>query len=95
MKRGLKAGIPRKIADRPVSKVENNMPSSGNILAELLDVKQVSEIINIPVSTLNKGRMTGTLKGQTPLPRHVKIGKTVRYLRTEIYRWLNELAQQQ
>jgi predicted DNA-binding transcriptional regulator AlpA len=74
---------------------ENITQSNGNILPELLSVEQVSQLINIPVSTLNKGRMTGTLRGQTPLPRHVKIGKTVRYFRDEVYRWLHELAKQQ
>jgi predicted DNA-binding transcriptional regulator AlpA len=97
MKRGIKAGIPKKIADRPmpITMTENITQSSGNILPELLNVKQVSQLINIPVSTLNKGRMTGTLHGQTPLPHHVKIGKTVRYFRSEVDRWLCELAQQQ
>jgi predicted DNA-binding transcriptional regulator AlpA len=97
MKRGIKAGIPKKIADRPmpITITDNITQSRGDILPELLSVQQVSQLINISVSTLNKGRMTGTLQGQTPLPRHVKIGKTVRYFRTEIYRWLCELVQQQ
>ena len=96
MARGIKNGSRKKISDRPVPKVEAaKQPNDGGILPELLTVQQVSHIINVPVSTLNKSRMVGPLREQTPLPRHVKIGKRVRYLRSEVFRWLSELETQQ
>lgn len=51
---------------------------------ELLTLKDVAELLRVPEATLRYWRHLGTG------PRSFRIGRTVRYWRTEVALWLEE-----
>jgi len=53
---------------------------------ELLTIDEVADILRVPVATLRYWRHLGTG------PASFKIGRGVRYLRSEITRWFQEQA---
>ena len=53
---------------------------------ELLTIGEVADILRVPVATLRYWRHLGTG------PRSFKIGRGVRYLRSEVTRWFHEQA---
>lgn len=51
---------------------------------EMLTISEVAEVVRVPVATLRYWRHLGTG------PRGFRIGRSVRYWRTEVLRWLEE-----
>lgn len=49
---------------------------------ELLTLQEVANVVRVPVATLRYWRHLGTG------PRSFRIGRSVRYWRTEVYTWL-------
>ena len=53
---------------------------------ELLTMKEVADLIRVPVATLRYWRHLGCG------PRSFKVGRTVRYWRSDVFQWLEERA---
>lgn len=51
---------------------------------ELLTMKEVADLVRVPVATLRYWRHLGTG------PRSFRIGRSVRYWRTEVLHWLEQ-----
>ena len=45
--------------------------------------------LGLSVSLLRKARCDGRLIGQVALPRHIKVGKSVLYLKEDLDSWLH------
>ncbi len=56
---------------------------------DLLDENEAAREIGMSVAFLRRGRYQGILGGRTPAPPHLKLGRTVRYLRGDLNVWLN------
>lgn len=50
---------------------------------ELLTLREVADVVRVPVATLRYWRHLGTG------PRSFRIGRSVRYWRTEVFSWLD------
>jgi predicted DNA-binding transcriptional regulator AlpA len=59
----------------------------------LLTTRDLSVLLGVAVITIKISRKTGELLGQ-PAPHHIKIGRLVRYRRTDVLNWVNSLADQ-
>jgi predicted DNA-binding transcriptional regulator AlpA len=57
----------------------------------LLTDKEVADILKVSLSYLRKGRCTGALRNSIPPPKHIKVGRSVRYTWAEIFRWHSEV----
>lgn len=57
---------------------------------ELLDEGPTAEYIGMSVAFLRKGRCVGIVGNRTPPPPYLKIGRKVKYARTDLDRWLAE-----
>jgi predicted DNA-binding transcriptional regulator AlpA len=53
---------------------------------ELLTIQEVADVVRVPVATLRYWRHLGAG------PRSFRIGRSVRYWRTEVFAWLNDQA---
>ena len=53
---------------------------------ELLTIQEVADVVRVPVATLRYWRHLGTG------PRSFRIGRSVRYWRTEVFAWLDDQA---
>jgi predicted DNA-binding transcriptional regulator AlpA len=53
---------------------------------ELLTIQEVADLVRVPVATLRYWRHLGTG------PRSFRIGRSVRYWRTEVFAWLDDQA---
>jgi predicted DNA-binding transcriptional regulator AlpA len=53
---------------------------------ELLSMEEVADVARVPVATLRYWRHLGTG------PRSFRIGRSVRYWRTEVFAWLDDQA---
>ena len=51
---------------------------------ELLTIQEVAAVVRVPVATLRYWRHLGTG------PRSFRIGRSVRYWRTEVHTWLQQ-----
>ena len=51
---------------------------------DLLTIGEVADLVRVPVATLRYWRHLGTG------PRSFKVGRSVRYWRTDVLRWLEE-----
>jgi len=51
--------------------------------------KEAAEYISMSVSFLRADRMNGVRKNRTRGPEFSKIGRTVRYMKDELDRWLD------
>lgn len=62
-------------------------PTSARLPAhaddELLSLQEVADVVRVPVATLRYWRHLGTG------PRSFRIGRSVRYWRTEVFLWLD------
>ncbi len=47
--------------------------------------------VGIAPATLRQARCHGKRKGHTPVPKHIYIGRSVRYLKEDLDSFLNEL----
>jgi hypothetical protein len=54
----------------------------------LLDEIRAAQQIGMSVAFLRRGRQQGIVGGRTPAPPHLKIGRAVRYLQTDLDTWL-------
>jgi predicted DNA-binding transcriptional regulator AlpA len=53
---------------------------------EMLTMPEVAKLLRIPIATLRYWRHLGTG------PRSFRMGRSVRYFRTDVYAWLQELS---
>jgi predicted DNA-binding transcriptional regulator AlpA len=60
-----------------------NAPPPAHTDDELLTLQEVSDVVRVPVATLRYWRHLGTG------PRSFRIGRSVRYWRTEVFLWLD------
>lgn len=65
----------------PTSGMET--PHAGD---EMMTMKEVAAVVRVPVATLRYWRHLGTG------PRSFRIGRSVRYWRTEVWAWIEEQA---
>lgn len=59
-----------------------------NLIRRCLTEKEAAHYIGMSVSFLRKDRIEGQIGSRTPGPRFLKIGKSVRYLKDELDKWL-------
>jgi predicted DNA-binding transcriptional regulator AlpA len=59
-------------------------PETPHANGELLTMAEVSDLIRVPVATLRYWRHLGCG------PRSFKVGRTVRYWRSDVYQWLEK-----
>jgi hypothetical protein len=52
--------------------------------------KEASEYLAISRSFLRQDRMNGFRKGRTPGPNFVRFGRSIRYLKEDLDRWLEK-----
>jgi excisionase family DNA binding protein len=52
--------------------------------------KEAAEYVGFSPSTLRQGRMTGARDGRIKTPPYVRNGRSIRYLREDLDRWLEE-----
>lgn len=57
---------------------------------KLLRDKEAADIIGMSAAFLRKARCVGTLGNATPPPPYVKIGRAVRYRRSDLDQWISE-----
>lgn len=57
---------------------------------ELFDEGPASEYIDMSVHFLRAGRSHGVVGNRTPPPPHYRIGRSIKYSRTDLDRWLAE-----
>ena len=62
------------------------VPDTPHADDELLTVQEVADVVRVPVATLRYWRHLGTG------PRSFRIGRSVRYWRTEVFAWLDDQA---
>ena len=58
-------------------------PVSTHVNDELLSLQEVADMVRVPVATLRYWRHLGTG------PHSFRIGRSVRYWRTEVFLWLD------
>jgi len=59
-------------------------------MRQTLTEKETAEYIGMSCSFLRKDRVDGLRKNRTPGPVYIKIGRSVRYLKSDLDGWLNE-----
>jgi excisionase family DNA binding protein len=59
-------------------------PDTPHANDELLTMKEVADVVRVPVATLRYWRHLGSG------PRSFRVGRSVRYWRTEVLRWLEQ-----
>jgi len=62
------------------------VPDTPHADDELLTLQEVAVVVRVPVATLRYWRHLGTG------PRSFRIGRGVRYWRTEVFAWLDDQA---
>lgn len=62
------------------------------VMARLMTEKQASEYLGYSAQTLRQSRWTGSLCGTSP-PPFKKLGRAIRYDKTELDRWVDELME--
>lgn len=55
-----------------------------------LTEKEAAHYVGMSVAFLRKDRIEGKIGQRTPGPKYLKIGKSVRYLKEELDRWLEK-----
>jgi predicted DNA-binding transcriptional regulator AlpA len=56
--------------------------------------REASIYTTIAATTLRQGRCHGDRKGKTPVPKHIKIGRAVRYLKEDLDAFLDQMRSQ-
>ena len=70
-----------------MSKIQRTaVPVTSHADDELLTIQEVADIVRVPVATLRYWRHLGTG------PRSFRVGRSVRYWRTEVIAWLDDQA---
>jgi predicted DNA-binding transcriptional regulator AlpA len=62
------------------------VPDTQHVDGELLTLQEVAVVVRVPVATLRYWRHLGTG------PRSFRIGRGVRYWRSEVFAWLDDQA---
>jgi predicted DNA-binding transcriptional regulator AlpA len=62
------------------------VPVTSHAEDELLTIQEVADVVRVPVATLRYWRHLGTG------PRSFRVGRSVRYWRTEVIAWLDDQA---
>jgi len=57
---------------------------------ELLNEANAAAAIGMSVAFLRRGRLAGIVGNRCPAPAHLKLGRTVRYLRADLDTWLRD-----
>ena len=65
-----------------------------NIIKRALTEIETSEYIGMSRSFLRQSRMEVNQDSQTPAPPHIKIGRSVRYLKEDLDQWLDSFFKQ-
>lgn len=58
---------------------------------DLLTDVQAARYVGVSPAFLRKGRCVGVLGNATPPPKHLKIGRSVRYRTSDLDAWLADL----
>jgi predicted DNA-binding transcriptional regulator AlpA len=81
------ANLDRQPARRyAMSNIQAAVPVTPHADDELLTMQEVADVVRVPVATLRYWRHLGTG------PRSFRIGRSVRYWRTEVFVWLDDQA---
>jgi predicted DNA-binding transcriptional regulator AlpA len=56
--------------------------------------KAAAQYVGLAAGTLRQARCHGKREGITPVPKHIKIGRAVRYLREDLDAFLDEMRSQ-
>ena len=79
--------------------LEVNRSEEGKAWQKLRDIKknafnevEASIYIGMSRSFLRQGRSDGDRPGRTPSPPYVRIGRTIRYRRVDLDKWLESLV---
>lgn len=58
------------------------------ITPNALTEREAAQYIAMSQSFLRQGRMNGNVNNRTPVPPYLKIGRSVRYLKSDLDNWL-------
>lgn len=64
----------------------------NKIQPKLLSEEQASQYICMSRSYLRQSRMEGNRENRTPAPPFIKIGRSVRYLKDDLDKWLENFT---
>lgn len=68
--------------------IEGTISMDLKLMRRCLTEKEAAHYIGMSVSFLRRDRMEGVIGNRTPGPKWLKIGRSVRYLKEELDRWL-------
>jgi hypothetical protein len=68
------------------------MQESNNVRS--LPEKDAAAYIGLAPATLRQARCHGEREGKTPVPKHIKIGRAVRYLKEDLDSFLDQMRSQ-
>jgi predicted DNA-binding transcriptional regulator AlpA len=57
---------------------------------ELLTESEAAHYIGMSVAYLRADRVRGTLKGRTPGPSFLRLGRTIRYEKADLDQWIEQ-----
>jgi hypothetical protein len=63
------------------------------ILKRAFTEGEAAHYIELAAATLRQGRCHGKREGHTPVPKHIKIGRSVRYLKEDLDAFLDEMRE--
>ena len=63
----------------------------ANTYIRSLPEKDAAAYIGLAPATLRQSRCHGEREGRTPVPKHIKIGRAVRYLKEDLDQFLDEM----
>ena len=66
---------------------------TNEIFIEVLTEQQAAQYIGMSQSFLRQDRMNGKREGRTPGPPWLKIGRSIRYLKKDVDKWLEQFRQ--
>jgi excisionase family DNA binding protein len=66
--------------------------NTGEKTMSYLTTIELAEQLRISEVTLRQSRVTGKLLG-SKAPRHLKLGRQVRYLKSDVDQWINDANQ--
>lgn len=69
------------------------MPHEGKNprpVRRLVSEREAARYIDFSVSYMRQSRMNGNLKGRTPAPPYIRIGRSVRYDIADLDNWIDE-----
>lgn len=70
-----------------MSNTQQSLPAPSHAEDELMSIKEAAALVRVPEATLRYWRHLGTG------PHSFRIGRSVRYWRTDVIAWLEEQSQ--